>query len=190
MRINKLLKINTLFFVFIISLISVFSIQTCFVSNAGLNICHQSDTGIYPQNINLWEGHNSKYGVNIINVNDEAIGITGRIDVTQLGDNTIFEFQSIDDFYNLVQQSNAKGNITLFTQAELNQETRERTTLLISEVLGANTMLFIIIIEMFKIFISVAFILSVLYAFFRLIPLVLKNINLILFKIAVGRIKK
>lgn len=174
-------------------LTSSFAVRTCFNTTQDTLICFDADSSIYPQNIDLWEGHNEKYGVYITNPEEDGLFNvvkdlfdTGKIDVTKLGDETTFEFQSANDFYNLIQQNNALGNVTLFTQAELNQEIRERTLSLTNEVLGWTVTMLTVIIELMKIMFSVIIIIGGMYLFFRLIPFGLKKINSLIFRVVVG----
>jgi hypothetical protein len=194
-KIENTIYISVLLSLFILVMcIDVKAVEICF-NNTDTNstICNNFDIDIFPQNINLWEGQNDNYNVFIENPTElnpfqqllKNTFNTNKVDVSKLTDEWTFTFQDYNDFYNIVQQSNALGNVTLFTQADLNKEYRARTTFLTSQVLGYTVTLIVVLMELLKIMFSVITIVIMIYLFFRLLPWVFKKVNTIMVKFAV-----
>lgn len=188
-------KVLTLL-IFIVLSINVLAVNTCINTTDGRQVCFESDSNIYQQNVNLYEGENSRYGVYITNPSDSesssAIGkfvdkIKGlfdnnKIDVENLGDETTFQFQSSTDFFNTLQESNALGNVTLFTQKDLNKIKREKTYALTSDVVNWTFLLLVVIKELILILLNVGIIIIAIFTFFRMIPWVLNQVKILTFK--------
>lgn len=176
------------------------AVDTCINTTQG-QICYGIDSGYFPQNINLFEGANDKYNLYIENpdeatdqdflskIKDKIQGLfdTNRVDITELGDQTQFEFQSYEDFYNFLQQENAIGNVSLFTSKDLNQYQRELTNGYTSEVLQWTGVLWVIIIDVFKIFINLIAIFGIIIVMFRLIPFALRQIKKLMYKMIIKK---
>jgi hypothetical protein len=194
------MRYKALFFLIFMLLFatSVMGVRTCINET---DVCYDIDSNVFRQDINLWEGQNQKYGLNIINPEDELdqswyksawnsivnFFSTNKIDITDLEDETTFEFQSHTDFYNFLQQQNALGNVSLFTTAELNKITREKTILLTGEIIDWTFILILVILETFKMVIAVGLIILSIYAFFRVLPAVLNIMKKIVFSIMTGK---
>ena len=185
--------------IFLLLIPNASSISTCVNTTDDREICFDIDSGIYPQNIDLWEGQNENYGLHIINPDDisnqnlfskiktsiKNLFDSNKIDVTQLDDETTFEFQSFDDFYNFLQQQNAEGNISLFTSKDLNGKERIETRKLTSGVLTWTKILMIVIIEFFKIMLNIILLIGSTYLFFRIIPFALNQTKKLVYKLIV-----
>jgi len=173
------------------------AVQVCVNTTDGRNVCNQYDSNVFPQNINLWEGQNEEFNLFITNpANTPAMALirdalnTNDVDVRTLTDGWVFQFQNQNDFYNLVQQSNALGNVSLYTKSDINREVRDKTMFLISDNLNYSVTLIVITLELFKMILSTLLIILMVYMFFRLIPFVFKHSVIILFKIIVWSERK
>lgn len=190
MKQKKLIYILPIIILF--TFINVTALQVCFNNTDNVVSCSNFDNNIFPQNINLWEGQNDNYDLYIEN---PAILSpfkqliknnfdTQKVDVSELSDEWKFTFQNYNDFYNIVQQGNALGNVSLFTQSDLNKELRSRTSYLTEQVLGYTVTLMVVMIELFKILLALISVIIMIYLFFRLLPWAFKHINTIMVKFA------
>jgi len=196
--------LSVLFFISLVFMNQSFAVDTCINTTFNQTICFNADSQIYPQNIALWEGANEKYGLYVqsptadLNKNYFSKMVSritsafdnNRIDPSKLGDDTTFYFQTPSDFYNFIQQQNAAGNVTLFTQIELNQKIRDITVLYTGEVIDWTFVLILIIVEFFKIGITMGTFLLIVFIFFRYIPRVLNLVKIMVFKMIVGAKRK
>lgn len=178
--------------------INVYSIETCF-NTSDREVCFQSDSSIYQQNMGLFNGDNDLHGVYVVNPDndlnqnwfmslvDKFKGIfdSGKIDIADFGDETRFVFETPEDFYNLAQQKNALGNVSLFTSEDLNNKQRELTNVYTSRVIDWTFILLLVIIETFKLIISVVSIIFSIYLLFRLIPWSMNKMKMFMFKFIV-----
>lgn len=184
----KISLLHTLLLI-IITTSSVLGVKTCFNSTTtNESICYDIDSNLFPQNVNLWNGLNDKYNLNIKSSDSDESFIKeffdlNKVDVTKLEDSTVFEFQSYEDFYNFLQQQNAIGNVSLFTQKDLNRVEREKTISLSGVVINWNQVVLTVVLEFFKIIIDLVIIIGSIYAFFRLIPYSLKKSKYLIYKI-------
>jgi len=178
---------------------SSLAIETCF-NASGKELCFEADSGLYQQNIALWEGENNKYGIYVSNPEDtlnqnwfnkvinsiKSVVTSGKIDISKMGDETKFTFQNPTDFYNLAQQNNALGNATLYTQKEINQEIRERTTVMSGKVIDWSLVLILLIVETLKIFFDIVILILAIFMLFRLIPWSLNLVKKMMLRFMMG----
>ena len=177
---------------------SVFGLETCF-NESSREICFNSHSSIYEQNIGLFDGNNDRYGVYVTNPDDElnqnwfnsfvnnvkGAFSSGKIKVSDLGDETSFSFESPEDFYNLAQQKNALGNVTLFTSEDLNTKQRELTLIYTNKVIDWNFLLLLVAIETFKLIISLGVIIGSIFILFRGIPFSMNKMKFYMVKFIV-----
>lgn len=153
-------------------------------------VCFNDDSNVFQQNTGLFEGIQTQ---TVTTINPEESRLRDLIVKNILEDETVQinnlldlstqEFKDISDFYNYLQQQNAIGNVTLFTQKDLNFKTREYTQTLVNDNINWTFLLLIVIIEFFKIMLNVLLTLLMIFTFLRLIPLTLKSIKNFMFKI-------
>lgn len=191
------MKFYLIIFLVVLMIPFVSSIETCVNTTDNRQICFDIDSGMYPQNIDLFEGQNENFGLHILNpesisnqdlfskikTNIKNFFSSNKVDVTALGDQTNFEFRSFDDFYTFLQQRNAVGNVTLFTSKDLNSEERKLTRVLIGNVLTWTKILMIVMMEFFKLMLNVVLLIGSMFLFFRLIPFSLNKIKILVFKL-------
>lgn len=195
-------KILLFFLMFLMSFSVINAIDTCVSTTDNRSFCFDTDANIMPQNINLFEGQNSKYGLYVENPTDDDLDIyskfiknikgalsTNKINVESLEDDTKFHFDSATDFYNFLQRNNAEGNVSLFTKKDLNQEIREKTQVETNNVLNWTFLLLVVVVEFFKITINTLIILMSIYIYFRLLPFIFNKIKMIVFKIVSNGVK-
>lgn len=182
----------------------VLATKTCFENDYNETICYDVDSNIFPQGINLYEGSNDRYGLFIENPDIETTNSAwgkftswvrnlfddNQINVDDLTDETTFEFQSYDDFYNFLQQNNANGNVTLFTSKDVNLEERERTRVLTTQVLNWIQLILYMIIELFKTILNLVMVFGTAILLFKLIPYILNKVKSIVYKVMIKRVSK
>lgn len=166
------------------------TINTCVNTTSNVTLCYQTDSAIYDTGIALYEGRNNDYGVYIENPTDQlgqgyVASIinkiknsfdTGKIDTKNIQPGTTITFDSNEDLYNLLLQKNAVGNVTLFTQADINKQNRELTQNLIGEMINWTYVLLSITIEFTKMIVSVGSLLLMMAMIFVVLP---KTLNFI-----------
>lgn len=166
-------------------------VTTCVNTTNNITLCYETDSAIYDTGMALYEGRNDKYGVYITNPNDQlgqnyVMSIVNKIkdsfsdeklDTRNLVAGTKITFDSQEDLFNLLQQKNAIGNVTLFSQADINKQNRESTQNLVGEMINWTYVLLSIVIEFTKMILSVGSLLLMMAMIFVFIPKLLNFIK-------------
>jgi len=178
-----------LIFMMIFSIFNVHAVTTCINNGTAFKNCFDVNQNIYETGISYYEGSNDKLKMYIENpdvkVNNwiewalEKLtpGAIQKISPTDLGDNTVVTFDSNEDFFNLLQQENAVGNVTLFSKSELYAKERDKTSELTGEVINWTYILIIMIIEFTRIIINITLVLVSIFLIFRGIPMALNFVK-------------
>lgn len=167
-------------------------------------LCVNTGSGIYENGLNYYEGRNDPFGLTITSPS-ESTGFawidtikesitktlsTGKVDLSKLGDETTFTFDNYNDFYNLLQQKNAIGNVSLFTTTQFNEIKRQKIGELTTEVVNWITVLIVLTLEFSKMIISVGTVLLVIFLIFYLLPKMLNLIKKYTIKFYMWRVQK
>jgi len=170
------------------------ALKTC-INQTNTTFCFDTNQDMYESGLTFYEGQNDKYGLYIENPDtgnknwidytmDFVIApfVTNKIDMTKLTDETTFTFESYQDFYNVLQQKNAIGNVTLFTKSNLYEQERQKTSSLTGEVVNWTYILIILVMEFFRIIIDLLLIIITMLLIFRGIPMALNFVKKITIK--------